>query len=157
MKLYPGVLPPVTVSQALHVSCIWINHELSLAMIALWCDLHPKLYLLYSVGISGYAQGPMPSLPQEIPGGGQLALGTFDIHKSEAWGMQHGSQWMDDRIDGVDIPFHSILDQDICFVSTSVQEFFFWMLVLLEFHPSRLPCTASCCFAFPVQSPCKHG
>ena len=61
------------------------------------------------------------------------------------------------EIDDVDIPFHSILDQDICFVSTSVQEFFFWMLVLLEFHPSRLPCTASCCFAFPVQSPCKHG
>ena len=27
------------------------------------------------------------------------------------------------EIDDVDIPFHSILDQDICFVSTSVQEF----------------------------------
>lgn len=68
MKLYPGVLPPVTVSQALHVSCTWINHELSLAMIALWCDLHPKLYLLYSVGISGYAQ--CHASPKKYPGGG---------------------------------------------------------------------------------------
>ena len=54
------------------------------------------------------------------------------------------------KIDDVDIPFHSILDQDICFVSTSLLEFCFWILVLLELHPLRLPCTARRCFAFPV-------